>query len=96
MKILVAHNFYKQPGGEDQCVAAEVAMLRAHGHEVTQYCLHNECVDAMGDIAAIEIVTNGVDRFGATPTGRQSLLLRIHHGTERARQVRLVQNLSGL
>lgn len=48
MKILVAHNFYKQPGGEDQCVAAEVAMLRAHGHEVTQYCLHNECVDAMG------------------------------------------------
>jgi len=48
MKILVAHNFYKLPGGEDQCVAAEVAMLRAHGHEVTQYCLHNECVDAMG------------------------------------------------
>ena len=48
MNILVAHNFYKQPGGEDQCVAAEVAMLRAHGHEVTQYCLRNESVDAMG------------------------------------------------
>jgi glycosyltransferase involved in cell wall biosynthesis len=48
MKILVAHNFYKQPGGEDQCVAAEVAMLRAHGHEVTQYCLRNESIDAMG------------------------------------------------
>src|ERR1700716_1739589 len=48
MKILVAHNFYQQPGGEDQCVAAEVAMLRAHGHEVTQYCLRNESIDAMG------------------------------------------------
>jgi glycosyltransferase involved in cell wall biosynthesis len=48
MKILVAHNFYKQPGGEDQCVAAEVAMLRAHGHEVTQYYLRNESIDAMG------------------------------------------------
>jgi len=48
MKILVAHNFYKLPGGEDQCVAAEVAMLRAHGHEVTQYCLRNESIDAMG------------------------------------------------
>jgi glycosyltransferase involved in cell wall biosynthesis len=47
MKILVAHNFYKQPGGEDQCVAAEVAMLRAHGHEVTQYCLRNESIDAI-------------------------------------------------
>jgi glycosyltransferase involved in cell wall biosynthesis len=50
MNILVAHNFYKQPGGEDQCVAAEVAMLRAHGHEVTQYCLRNESIDTMGRV----------------------------------------------
>ena len=34
MKILVVHNYYQQPGGEDQCVAAEVALLRANGHEV--------------------------------------------------------------
>jgi glycosyltransferase involved in cell wall biosynthesis len=47
MKILVAHNFYKQAGGEDQCVAAEVAMLRAHGHEVIQYFISNELIDAM-------------------------------------------------
>jgi hypothetical protein len=47
MNILVAHNFYKQPGGEDQCVAAEIAMLRAYGHNVTQYCLRNESIDAM-------------------------------------------------
>jgi len=47
MNILAAHNFYKQPGGEDQCVAAEVAMLKAHGHEVTQYFLMNESIDAM-------------------------------------------------
>jgi glycosyltransferase involved in cell wall biosynthesis len=48
MKILVAHNFYKQAGGEDQCVSAEVAMLRAHGHQVTQYSLSNDAIDAMG------------------------------------------------
>jgi glycosyltransferase involved in cell wall biosynthesis len=48
MKIVVAHNFYKQAGGEDQCVAAEVAMLRAHGHQVMQYCLSNHSIDAMG------------------------------------------------
>ena len=47
MKVLVAHNFYQQPGGEDQCLAAEVAMLRAHGHEVTQYCVHNDLIAAM-------------------------------------------------
>jgi hypothetical protein len=27
-------------------VSAEVAMLRAYGHEVTQYCLHNDVIDA--------------------------------------------------
>jgi glycosyltransferase involved in cell wall biosynthesis len=47
MKILVAHNFYKLAGGEDQCVAAEVALLRAHGHEVTQYLLSNDTIDGM-------------------------------------------------
>ncbi len=50
MKILVAHNFYKLPGGEDQCVAAEVAMLRSHGHRVTQYCLSNDAIDDMGHL----------------------------------------------
>jgi glycosyltransferase involved in cell wall biosynthesis len=48
MNILVAHNYYKLPGGEDQCVAAETAMLRARGHKVTQYCLSNEATDGMG------------------------------------------------
>jgi glycosyltransferase involved in cell wall biosynthesis len=47
MKVVVAHNFYREPGGEDQCVAAEVAMLRAHGHEVTEYYLRNESIDSM-------------------------------------------------
>jgi glycosyltransferase involved in cell wall biosynthesis len=51
MDILVAHNFYKQPGGEDQCVAAEVAMLKAHGHNVIQYCRHNDSTDALGRLA---------------------------------------------
>jgi glycosyltransferase involved in cell wall biosynthesis len=50
MNILVAHNYYKQPGGEDQCVAAEVAMLRAHGHKVTQYSLRNESIDNMSGL----------------------------------------------
>jgi glycosyltransferase involved in cell wall biosynthesis len=31
-------------------VAAEVAMLRAHGHNVTQYCLRNESIDAMSSL----------------------------------------------
>jgi glycosyltransferase involved in cell wall biosynthesis len=48
MNVLVAHNYYKLAGGEDQCVAAEVAMLRARGHRVMQYCLSNDATDGMG------------------------------------------------
>lgn len=51
MHILVAHNSYKLAGGEDQCVAAEVAMLRAHGHLVTQYRLSNDATDTVGRVA---------------------------------------------
>jgi glycosyltransferase involved in cell wall biosynthesis len=47
MNILVAHNFYREPGGEDQCVAAEVAVLKAHGHDVSQYYLRNDSIDAI-------------------------------------------------
>jgi len=34
VKILVLHNRYRQPGGEDVVVQAEVELLLRHGHEV--------------------------------------------------------------
>lgn len=48
MDILIAHNFYQHRGGEDHCVAAEAAMLKARGHNVVQYFLHNDAIDTMG------------------------------------------------
>lgn len=60
MDILVAHNFYQQPGGEDQAVAAEVAVMKAHGHNVIQYCVHNNSIDAMHRFdAALRTMWNG-------------------------------------
>jgi glycosyltransferase involved in cell wall biosynthesis len=50
MRILVAHNFYKQSGGEDQCMADEVAMLKSFGHEVTQYSISNKAIDSMSGL----------------------------------------------
>lgn len=41
MKVTVVHNFYQQPGGEDQVFAAESALLEAHSHQVTRYAVHN-------------------------------------------------------
>ena len=42
MRILVVHNAYQQRGGEDSVVAAEVALLRRHGHDVVEYLRHND------------------------------------------------------
>ena len=47
MRVVIAHNFYQQAGGEDQCVAAEIAMLRAHGHEVVEYSISNDLINGM-------------------------------------------------
>lgn len=50
MRVLVCHNFYQQPGGEDQVFAAEVELLRAHGHDVRTLELHNDAVASMGKL----------------------------------------------
>lgn len=41
MKILIVHNAYQHSGGEDTVVNAELALLRANGHEVEFYCRSN-------------------------------------------------------
>ncbi len=51
MKILLAHNFYQQPGGEDQVFASEASLLESFGHEVVRYSVHNDSVNAMGRLA---------------------------------------------
>ena len=42
LRVLVAHNSYQMRGGEDAVVDAEVALLRSHGHAVTEYRRHND------------------------------------------------------
>lgn len=41
MKILIVHNYYQVPGGEDTVVANEKKMLEDHGHEVVLYTRNN-------------------------------------------------------
>ena len=48
MKILLCHNFYQQPGGEDKVFADEGALLESHGHQVLRYQRHNDDVGSMG------------------------------------------------
>jgi glycosyltransferase involved in cell wall biosynthesis len=41
MKILLVHNFYREPGGEDAVFAQEQRLLESHGHRVIPYTRTN-------------------------------------------------------
>lgn len=44
-RILMAHDFYRLPGGEDESFRAELAMLQQHGHDVATYTRSNDEID---------------------------------------------------
>jgi len=48
MKILLCHNYYQQPGGEDASFAAEADLLESRGHTVIRYTVHNDAIERMG------------------------------------------------
>ena len=48
MKILIVHNQYQNPGGEDVMVAQETELLRSQGHTVLEYRRSNEEIKTFG------------------------------------------------
>jgi glycosyltransferase involved in cell wall biosynthesis len=67
VKILIAHNRYQQPGGEDAVVAQEVAMLARRGHEVELLAVDN---DSISGIPAQ--LTAAVHSFYSRPSYRRA------------------------
>ena len=53
----MVHNHYQQPGGEDQSFAAEVELLRQHGHEVRTYIRHN---DELKRVSAVQAARTAI------------------------------------
>ena len=51
MRILLVHNFYQQTGGEDLVLADEARLLASRGHDVVQYSIHNDEVNALSRLA---------------------------------------------
>jgi glycosyltransferase involved in cell wall biosynthesis len=47
MNVLVIHNSYQQPGGEDVVVAQESKLLKRYGHNVTTYQRSNHEIDSL-------------------------------------------------
>jgi glycosyltransferase involved in cell wall biosynthesis len=55
MNILVVHNSYREPGGEDVVVDQEVAMLRDAGHRVVEYRRSNTGVNDFGVLERMKL-----------------------------------------
>lgn len=51
--VLLVHDYYQIPGGEDIVVANEQHLLETHGHAVTLYTRRNEEIARMGTLAKI-------------------------------------------
>lgn len=51
MKVLLLHNYYQQPGGEDQVFASEAGLLRAYGHRIEQFVVRNHLIVKMNPLA---------------------------------------------
>ena len=62
MKILICHNFYQQPGGEDVGFRTDIELLENYGHDVYTYTDHNERIEQMNPIKV------AADTFWSTTT----------------------------
>ncbi len=83
MKILIAHNRYREAGGEDAVVAAERALLAAHGHETLAFEVSNDSVAGLcGRLATAwraSYSTAARDALAARLAAERPILVHIHN-----------------
>lgn len=82
MNILIVHNFYQQPGGEDHVFAGESALLEAHGHRVTRFTVHNDAIDTMSKpLVALNTLWNAraADTLAKEVRDRRIELVHFHN-----------------
>lgn len=60
MKVLILHNRYRQPGGEDAVFHAESRLLASHGHPVVTLEVDNEVQESRRLIDAAELAAGAV------------------------------------
>jgi glycosyltransferase involved in cell wall biosynthesis len=57
MKVLLIHNRYRQPGGEDTVFEAEKALLERHGHEVVTFVEDNARLEGVNPLkVAVNVI----------------------------------------
>lgn len=60
MKVLIVHNAYQQPGGEDVVFEQEKRMLERNGHEVVTYRRSNQEINSYSGLVRIALVKQTV------------------------------------
>lgn len=58
MRILLIHNFYQQPGGEDGVFRNEKALLERQGHEVREFTRHNDEIKGYSPLQKLKLFLN--------------------------------------
>lgn len=58
MRILLIHNFYQQPGGEDGVFRNEKALLERYGHEVSEFTRHNDEIRNYSPLQKLKLFLN--------------------------------------
>lgn len=53
--VLIVHNYYQIPGGEDTVVANEKKMLEDHGHKVVFYSRNNSEIEGMSKFQKLKL-----------------------------------------
>jgi glycosyltransferase involved in cell wall biosynthesis len=74
VSVLVVHDRYRQAGGEDVVVANETALLRRHGHRVSEYIVDNDRIaDRAGPVSKARLAANTVWSFSAAAAIRRRI-----------------------
>lgn len=55
MRIIVCHNFDKQPSREDRVFRDEAALLESYGHQVLRFTAYNDSADGFSQLAAARL-----------------------------------------
>ena len=50
MNVLVVHNRYREPGGEDRVVDLETTLLARHGHRILRYTVDNHDIEGLSRV----------------------------------------------
>ena len=62
-KVLIVHNYYQIPGGEDTVVANEKKLLEDYGHEVVLYTRHNAELKSLSKIKKLLLPISTIFNF---------------------------------